>query len=166
MKKLLVVLLIILLVLGMAACRKSIEESLVEQMIENAAGEGVDVDIDNDGDSISISNDEGGSLEMDSGEGLAWPGDKLPAHVPELTGVTVIQTMDMGMGMSIIFEGCDEDEANAYVQQLENAGWEMKSEMTTTEAYVAYLSMGEDESLNFSWSNEDGTGAITYGKNE
>lgn len=179
MNKIIVLGIAVLMAFGFAACTP---HNLAEQMIEQAArqqGEDVDVDIDGDsitiqnededvhidvqGDSMSVSNDEE-QVNINGGEGVAWPGDKLPANVPEVPGVSVAMVVDANGGVMVSFEGCDQTTADAYIATLKSKGWKAVTEASTEDGYMVIFG-DSDESLMFAWSKEENTGSITYGQN-
>ena len=162
MKKILLITISALLMLGLAACSP---KNMMEQMIEQEAEkQGEDVDVEISGDSMTISGEDG-SVNIQQGEGMAWPGDKLPASVPQVTGVTVTQIIDAGTGVMIYFEGCSQATADAYIEQLKSINWEASYESRTEEGYMVIFGDNQ-ESLSFTWTKDDNAGSVTYGKNE
>ncbi|MDD5016601.1 MAG: hypothetical protein PHO15_00705 [Eubacteriales bacterium] len=165
MKKLIFLLMAVLLIFCLVACGPS-PEQIAEQMIESAYGGDVDVDIDDDGGSWSMSDgDDTVSFEGDE-SGIAWPADMFPSNVSEIQGVTVTGKMDAETTMWVTFEGCNDSISSAYVQQLQNAGWDMYAEATYEGVYTAQFKIEETEYITFSWSDEDGTGTLIYGAAE
>ena len=169
MKKILIVLLVALLILGLVGCRKAREnavENMMENMIEAQSGEDVDIDINDDGADFSISSDDGDINMQGDESGMAWPNDKLPNNVPEVKGVKVIFVMDAGTGVSISFEGCTAQIAADYEQKMIKNGWEITMSYESEGFHTITAQNSNDEMLQFSWDEEDGTGGIIYGTNE
>ena len=182
MKRLLIVFLIAFLAIGLVACGgppgdkndksdgnwgDGADEAAAEKMIEDMSGGEVDVDIDDGGDSITISSEEGDLVIEGDEDGMPWPSDKLPSNVPELKGVKVITTMDAGAGISIMFEGCDNGEGEAYIRALTAAGWNITMEMESEGLHTIMCDNGKNEFLHFSWiEEEEGAGSITFGNAE
>ena len=168
MKKILIVVLVVFLVLGLVGCRKAQEnamENMLENMIEAQGGEDVDIDINDDGADFSISSDEGEiNIQGDEG-GMPWPSDKLPGNVPEVKGVKVIYVMDAGTGVSLSFEGCTAQIAADYEQRMIQNGWEITMSYESEGFHTITAQNGDDEMLQFSWDEGDGTGGIIYGTN-
>ena len=169
MKKVLIVLLVVFLIIGLVGCRKAQEnavENMIEGMIEAQGGEDVDIDIDEDGGNLSISSDDG-DMNMQSDEsGMPWPNDKLPNNVPEVKGVKVIFVMDVGSGVSISFEDCNSKIADDYEKKILENGWEITMTYEAEGFHTITATNSDDEMLQFSWDEEDGTGGVTFGTNE
>ena len=170
MKKFLIVVLIVVMALVLMACGKSAAEKMAEEMMENVAaesGEDVDVDIDGDGESGSITVSDGENemvIESDE-DGMAWPGDKLPGSVPELSGVKIVAVQAMDMMVSIYFEGCDESTGQAYIAAMKANGWDIITEIDMEDAHQVQAQIGE-EWLHFTWTEDDGSGGVVYSKDE
>jgi len=152
------------LVVGLVACGNA-REKAAENIIENMAGDDIDVDIDDDGDSITITSDEGEVSIQGDEDGMPWPGDKLPSNVPKLKGVKVVAVIDAGTGVMIGFEDCDNNTANAYVDQIKASGWNVTLEMESEGMRNIIADNANNEFLQFGWDSEDGSGTITYGSN-
>ena len=192
MKKFGFIVLIVVVALGLLACSpqptEEQAEALAEQMLEEMMGGDADVDIDDGGNSVSINSEDGsvdvegdsdgddfsvniegedGSLQIEgSDSGIAWPSDELPANVPEVQGVTVTSKMSYGNGLWVMFEDCDESEAQAYVASMEAAGWDITMETEYEDSYTVMASDTTGGWLTFDWMKEDGSGEIIYGTEE
>jgi len=176
MKKIIIAIIVLLMVAGLAACANPLKAA-VSQMAENndaqdnsdsgaASNDGqMDIDINEDGSSINISGDDGNVTIEGDEDGMAWPGDKLPSSVPEISGVKVVMVMDMDGGVLVAFEGCEQATADAYIAQLAGAGWDSSMNLNSDEGYTIFFEKG-NEVLQFGWSKADKTGSILYGISE
>lgn len=168
MKKILFLLVIVVMVVGLVACanaRESAVENIIENIIEKESGEKIDIDIDEGGDSVTIKTEEGEvTFESDEG-GMPWPSDKLPAGFPMLNGVTVVSVIDVGTGILIYFEDCDENTADAYIDQIKASGWNISVEVETGDMRSIIADNDNDEFLQFSWDSVYKSGSVAYGKN-
>lgn len=168
MKRILIVLVTVFLVIGLVACggRQSLQEAAAEKLIESMAGEGVDIDIDDGGDSVTIKTEEGEvTFEGDEG-GMPWPSDKLPAGFPMLSGVTVTAVIDSGTGIIIGFEDCNEKIADDYISAVKAAGWNIKLDLDSEGLRMIAGDNAKNETLQFSWQEDDGNGQVMYGKQQ
>ena len=189
MKKFFLVVLIVLVMLTLLACGKSIEEKVAEKMLEEMAEQnGADIDVDQDGDDvdlhieqdgapvlISMWTDDGGSMTVSDGENdmvmefnedTSWPADKMPSYVPELKGVTFVGTTYTDPVVSVFFEGCSDSIAAAYTAQMEADGWEIVTTLDVEGTHQVQAKNASDEWLQFTWTDEDGSGGLTYSGTE
>lgn len=168
MKKTLIVLVITFLVIGLVACgapKQSAEEAASENITENMTDEDVDIDIDDGGDSITIKTEKDEvTIESDEG-GMPWPSDKLASSFPELKGVKIVAVIDASAGVTIGFEGCDKNTADAYIGQIKASGWNITLDVETGGKRVIIAGNDSYEYFHFGWNSEDGDGKITYGEN-
>ena len=169
MKKLLIIVLVVLLCTSLVGCRRAQEnavENMLENMIESQSDGDVDIDIDGDSGEVNISGEDGDvSIQSDT-DGMAWPSDKLPNYVPEVKGIKVISIMDVGTGVYVVFENCTAAIAEDYVKAIENNGWEITMSMDSEGTHVTLATNVDEEMLQFSWEEEDGSGEITYGQQQ
>lgn len=184
MKKFLFIVLIVLFVLALIACGKSPEEKLAEDILEQ---NGVDADVDMDGDDVDLHMEQDGAtidiegdgdsgsmtisdgedeIVMDFDDNTAWPADKMPGHVPQIQGVQFVGTQVMGPAVSVYFEGCNESVAASYVSALEANGWEIVMTIDSEGAHNIQAQNGDEEWLQFTWTEEDGSGGVVYSTNE
>jgi hypothetical protein len=186
MKKFFLVVLVVLLMLTLLACGKSLEERVTEKMLEEMAeqdgadadidvdqngddvdmhieqdGTSVDLDVDGDSGSMTISDGEN-DMVMEFNEDASWPGDKMPNHVPEPKGVTFVGTTFVDPVVSVFFEGCSDSIAAAYSAQLEASGWEIVSTLDVEGTHQVQATNADGEWLQFTWTDEDGSGGLTY----
>ncbi len=190
MKKFFLVVLIVLLVLTLLACGKSLEQKVTEQMLESMAeqdGADADIDVDLNGDDVDLHIEEDGTsvdLDVDGDSGsmtisdgdndmaiefngeASWPGDKMPSYVPELGGVTLVGTTYMDPVVSVFFEGCTQSIAAAYAAQMEASGWEIVSTLDIDGTHQVQGTNADGEWLQFTWTDEDGSGGLTYSGTE
>lgn len=176
MKKILIVLISMCLILSFSGCGNAIEKTIEKQLekaaekIINEENDGEDIDI-----SINLSDDDsdgGGSISIGDGEeelvfegsesGMPWPDDKLPKHVPELKGVTVMSVSNMGGAILIGFEGSDKAEAETYINSIKKAGWTVIMESYEDDGGMIMTTNENEESLMFVWNTDDFGGAVTY----
>lgn len=191
MKKILIVLIIACMVVGLVACAKPTEQQIAEKVIneiakniddaedmfededyeelsDEEAEEWVesftdgDIDINEQEGTVTIGDGEDQVVFEGSESGMPWPGDELPANVPELKGVTVVSTMDTGDGILIGFEGCDAGEASAYREQIKSVGWNVMMDMSDDAGGMVMAGNDAGESLMFVWDTEEQGGAVTY----
>lgn len=117
-------------------------------------GEDGEVVFEADENSATISGEDGDVVFQGDEDGMPWPGGELPAHVPELKGVTVVGTVDDPSGIKIVFKGCSVDEGEAYINALESAGWEIMTTMDMEGVHIIQAQKGNDM-LQFAWEEED-----------
>ncbi len=160
-----------LMVAGLVACANPLEAA-VSQMAENngsqeasdsgSSGDSqMDIDINEDGGSINISGEDGNVSIQGDDNGMAWPADKL-SGVPEIPGVKVVMVMDMGEGIMVGFEDCDQSTAQGYISTLKSSGWEAAMEINADDGYSSVFTKG-NESIQFTWSGDENAGSILYG---
>jgi len=154
------------MVLGFAACGKSTEEKIAEKIVKEIAEEigdanGISVDTENGG-KITISDGEDQLVFESSEDGMPWPSDELPANVPELKGIIVVSVANVNEGVLIGFEGCDNDEALTYKEEITSAGWNVLLDMGADTGGMLTTSNDDGETLMFVWDTEEEGGAITY----
>ena len=151
MKKIIAFAMLALLVLIMAACDPI---SLMKQISEEAAQrqqESADADVSTGHEAL-----------LDTDGTKAWPSDKLPDTVPPIPGISILDVMCDDESVAIMFEGCDQATADAYVSQLESMGWELWSEDIDDGYYYHDFENPENELLSFIWSSNDDIGSILW----
>jgi hypothetical protein len=166
MKRILITILVLLMIVGLAACSNPLEAAVSQAAEDNAAQESSADASQESSESASQDTSDSGDDQMDidiSGDenGMAWPSDKLPSGIPEISGVKVVLVMDMGDGVSVGFEGLTQANAESFISQLEGMGWETVMDIDAEEGRSQMLTKG-DETLQLNWSSEDGTGALLY----
>ena len=122
-------------------------EDMIDDMLEAQDGE-------EDDEQINITGDE---------NGMRWPGDKLPAYVPEIIGAEIVFVMDAGTGVSILFEGCTAQIAQDYEQKMIQNGWEIAFNYDSEGFHTITAQNSAGEVLQLSWDEEDGAGEIIFG---
>ena len=120
MKKILIITLAFLLVFSLSACnaKEKVAEKVVEDIINSDSDS--DVDVDFDGDQMTISDDEGNSMTMG---GTEWPSGDAAKLIPECKTGDVVYVLEMTGTVNISMENITEDEYNAYLQSIKNAGF-------------------------------------------
>jgi len=188
MKKFFLVVLVVLLMLTLLACGKSIQERVTEKMLEDVAEQnGADIDVDQDGDDVDMHidqgdssvdidvDDDGGSMTVSDGdndmvmefsEGTSWPADRMPSYVPEPKGVTFAGVTAVDPVISVYFEGCSDSIAAAYAAQMQASGWEIITTLDVEGTHQIQAKNASDEWLQFTWTEEDGSGGLTYSGTE
>lgn|GEM_PF-3318956 len=175
MKRILIVLIILLIAAGLVACANPMQAA-ISQMAENNdaenssdsgtednADEGqADINVSDNGSSIEITGEDGNATLQGDENGMAWPSDKLPSSVPEISGVKVVMVLDMDEGVMVAFENCDKAAAEAYIAKLKSAGWATGMELNADDGYTGFFTKG-NESISFGWSTSDLTGSLIYG---
>jgi len=154
------------MVFGLASCKELIEEKIVEGITEELIEEiedvsDISIDSSNEG-KITISDGENTMVIEGNEDGMPWPDDKFPSNIPKLVDVKVVSIADTGTGILLGFEECAEDEALAYIEQIEEAGWNILMNMSDDAGGMIQTNNDAGESLLFVWDTEEQGGAITY----
>lgn len=154
MKKRFFVVFILILVIISTGCKKTIEEKIAENLVEDATGG--DVDINKDSTTIKT-----GSSETKVGNNLKWPKDKM-GNLPELKAniTTAIEDKELTLSM-IYFDALDKDEASKYVGKIKDLGYESVFETSDTNGFM-YSGKDEDGSEVIFAYYYDGTGSLSY----
>ncbi len=154
MKKRFFVVFILILVIISTGCKKTIEEKIVENLVEDATG--ADVDINKDSTTIKT-----GSSETKVGNNLKWPKDKM-GNLPELKANITTAMEDKELTLSMIyFDALDKDEASKYVGKIKDLGYESVFETSDTNGFM-YSGKDEDGSEVIFAYYYDGTGSLSY----
>lgn len=154
MKKRFFVVFILILVIISTGCKKTIEEKIVENLVEDATG--ADVDINKDSATIKT-----GSSETKVGNNLKWPKDKM-GNLPELKANITTAMEDKELTLSMIyFDALDKDEASKYVGKIKDLGYESVFETSDTNGFM-YSGKDEDGSEVIFAYYYDGTGSLSY----
>jgi hypothetical protein len=92
-----------------------------------------------------------------------WPIDKLPKSVPPIAGAKVLSSMQDGDVFGVVFR-CKKRTIEAYIQHLEQIGWNTDKDMGNDElgAISRFLSNDEGEHLQVFWHG--GSGNLGYSK--
>jgi len=92
-----------------------------------------------------------------------WPSDKLPKSVPPIAGAKVLRSMQDGDVFGVVYM-CKRGKIEAYIQHLEEIGWNTDKDEGNDElgAISLFLSNDEGEHLQVFWHG--GTGNIGYSK--
>jgi len=139
------------------------EEQMVEEMMEDMMGDDVDIEIDDGGDTVTIEGGDGEDIVIAEGQG--WPAE-MPPSVPPIQGVKIVGTMMAEGGGTVVFEGCNKQIGEGYINELKAAGWDITTTMESEgmHIYMAQNNMGEF--LQVTWEDDSGDGGITFGNAE
>ncbi|MBT3319493.1 MAG: hypothetical protein HN389_06945 [Clostridia bacterium] len=120
MKKTFFILLAIILSLLLVACAASVSTT-AETSAETTAVANAETDTEAD-----VETDAEADVETTVKIKLTWPKDKL-GSVPQLKGITITDITDTEDGVSLTYEGGNDDTAKMYIEQLKRADWEYKT---------------------------------------
>ncbi|MEZ5180670.1 MAG: hypothetical protein R2702_02145 [Acidimicrobiales bacterium] len=136
------------LVLVGAGCGKAADkaaEKVAEKAAESATGG--DVDIDSDGNSVKITDKDGNTFEADTtGDGATLP-DGWPSNLAPPDDVKIVtastNTINGNKTMVVLAsaEGTVEEWAGGLKAQLEDAGYEIQNDATTSGSEGSYAGL-------------------------
>ncbi len=158
MKRSAIIALIVIIAVFAVGCKKSIEEKITENIIEEA----VDGEVDLDGDTSTIKTEEG-STQI--GENLKWPKDKM-GKLPELkANISMVMDDANSQFVMVTFEDLNGKDATKYIEAIKALGYVATYE-TTTSDLVSFSGNHEDGTMVTLMYSNAGDGSISYGKNQ
>lgn len=157
----------------MAGCniKQKIGESITEGILEKAMGDDADIDLDDgeftikgdDGEEITFNDENGMTIEGDDGTVIAsggdyeWPEGQAADLLPKFNKGKITYILNSPETCLVYVEGIDEEDYEAYVEEIVDSGYtENKFEMSTDVA-VMYSGANSDNIVaSASFYKEDG----------
>ena len=138
----------LVLALGVTACSPgATAERMLEEAIEAETGGEIDLDVDSG--TVTIRGKDGEAITFAGDEGRIELPDDFPSTIPVYPDAQAIQYTNMGnvMRAGFLVDEAATDVRNWYVEQLEDQGWEIQTNVATPD-YMLISAELEGETLS------------------
>lgn len=159
-------LLLAIAAMQVTGCRKVAEEA-AEQAVEQATG----VDVEQDGDSVTITSedDEGGQVNITTGEGAEVPDefpDDFPLYDGDVTGSSSVASPDGSMVVVTVETKDDFDTVKDFFDKaFADEGWNVIFQMSSSEGGsqgISYTLEKDERNATLTIDTTDGVTTITH----